>query len=179
MKKKFPHFTRFFPVALLARCGKLTLWAFLILLFIINVFAGNLLPVPVGVDRFRVIMDYHSIPAHLDLARALWDQGNQAMAKNELLLAQSSLRQAGGRSDEILEADVLGAWEEEPIRLSDAYAYWQRVAIEKPDYRDCYILLAALAYQRSNIEEAKSYLLYAKALDPNSSVANELLSRLP
>lgn len=187
MKKKFPHFTRFFPETLPAPLGRLILWTLLAVLFIINIVTGSRLPRTLGAQRLHTLLDYGVVQAHIDLARAFWQEGRQGMAKNEMLLAQS-LTKSRTKPDEVHQTQVLGMaspplellrlWEEEPTRVSDAYAFWKQVAVEKPDYRDAYILLGVLAYQRSDAGSAQSYLQYAKALDPNSPVVDDVLSTL-
>ncbi len=88
-----------------------------------------------------------------------------------------------------VSTDVLGVFssyqEERNQRLLESkkaredYHFWQGVVREKPDYRDAYITLAALAYQLSKPEEAKEYLVQATSLDPNSQIVEKLSSLLP
>lgn len=49
-------------------------------------------------------------------------------------------------------------------------AAWEQILVERPDYRDGWIQLAAAYYKIGDKQKAKEALLKAKALDPTNEV---------
>lgn len=76
------------------------------------------------------------------------------------------------------QTNVLGA-QTEKESLEKDYAFWQEVVKDKPDYRDAYLTLGSLAYQLNRREEGKMYADKALKLDPNNSLARELIALFP
>lgn len=70
--------------------------------------------------------------------------------------------------------EMLTAWKNEPARLENSYRYWQTVIKEKPDYRDAYLALAALAYQLGYKTDAKQYVEKIREIDPNLAMSYQL-----
>lgn len=120
-----------------------------------------------------------SLEAHVDLAQAFWQAGAGQAAKTELVFA-SSLKSLASSGFSVLgtsSADpeiLLKDWQNLPSVLRSRYRFWQNVAVEKPNYRDAYLTLAALAYQQSRFREAEFNLNQALAIDPNSALAERL-----
>lgn len=176
----FPRFPRIFTATILPFVAKTTLWSVFTALAIINVYARvNLIPsywtTLLTSLRFPV-----SPPAHQALAEAYWQQGYVTQAKKELLYAQDVINSTRGVNGQTVLGtstapnDLLTQWEQEPEKLRRQYQFWQTVVREKPDYRDGYIMLASLAYQLRKLDEARSSLARAQALDSNSSTVQEL-----
>ncbi len=143
----------------------------------------RLTTVPYWQHNWNVLVHPFSLKDHVVLAQDAWLNNNWQEAKNELMIAQSLLKNPGqdaisnvlGTSTTPL--DLLRQWEQEPARLADAEHFWQTVVAQKADYRDAYIQLAAINYQLNNDQKAASYLATARDLDPNS-VAVQKLSAL-
>lgn len=102
-----------------------------------------------------------STPRRVDLATLLWQLGNKQEARDVLGATTTSLK-------------TLAKWEQEEEKIEEQYIFWQSVAAFKPDYRDAYIQLAYLAYQREKFDEARSWLAKAVTLDPNSLTVQKL-----
>lgn len=108
-----------------------------------------------------------SRPAHWDkLVMILWNQGYKQEARNVL-----------GATTDLVES--LTRQEEEAAELQKKYAFWQAVAIARPDYRDALITLAATTYQLGNKDDARSWLARARTLDPNNQTIQTLERIIP
>lgn len=102
-----------------------------------------------------------SAQRHVDLATLLWKQGSKQEARDVLGATTTS-------------AGTLAKWEQEEKKIEEQYTFWQSVAASKPDYRDAYIQLAYLAYQREKFGEAHAWLAKAVTQDPNSFSVQKL-----
>lgn len=184
MKILFPRFPRIFTATILPFVAKTTLWTALSALAIINIYARiNLTPsywtALLTSLRFPV-----SAPAHQALAEAYWQQGYVTQAKQELLYALDVINTMHGANGQTVlgastaPSQLLTQWEQEPERLRKQYQFWQTVVKEKPDYRDGYVTLASLAYQRGTLNEARAALALAFTLDPNSPTIQALTTLL-
>jgi len=60
----------------------------------------------------------------------------------------------------------------------EQFLYWEQLTKEKPDYRDAYIKAASLAFMLGKGQKAREFANKALALDPNASLALEILRRL-
>ncbi len=59
---------------------------------------------------------------------------------------------------------VLGA----ETNQSDERYYWEHIAATNPTYRDAWLEIASLEAEAGNVEYARSLILRAKSIDPNS-----------
>lgn len=74
----------------------------------------------------------------------------------------------------LIKINILGAQTSQPpdgnqnVETLDAeYLYWRKVIEDHPDYRDGFVRLATLAYQRGDSSAFREYLEKIRALDPN------------
>ncbi len=93
------------------------------------------------------------------LARDFWRVGEGESATQEMALAQ-----------ELDMPQVLGV----SIRQEENQRYWKEIVKDYPDYRDAYIQLASIAYEKGNKDEAREYIKSAVALDPNNPIVKKL-----
>lgn len=180
---KFPQISRFFSATVGNSASRLGLWGSLTALVLFNFFSAVNSPLLSAQPAVvRVLLAPYDPTNHLALANWLWQAGWWAAAKQELLLASEFWKSPAAGNDRFVlgttasPTDLLHEWEEEPHRLSAAYAYWQGVAKEKPDYRDAYVAAAAAAYQLGNMGEAQNLLHQALTIDGTLAVARDLLT---
>lgn len=140
MRFQFPHFHRGKPAWIFSSLEITLLWTSLAALIAINIFSLQK-GRPAYWDKFVIL---------------LWSRGYKQEARNVL-----------GATTDLLQ--TLTRWEEEAATFEKKYAFWQTVAGARPDYRDAFVILAALAYQLGKLDEARSWLERAFTLDPNSS----------
>lgn len=91
---------------------------------------------------------------------ALWGGLGVLLAVNGL-----SLKTRLAPSNSVQDKAVLGAAASESAKLTDQFTYWQTIAYENPDYRDAFVAAASLAYRLGKIDEARSLIDRAYALD--------------
>lgn len=168
-KLKFPQISRIFTAVLLV--------AFLFLNFLSS------LPQDVfELERAKlgVLLYPQDLNAHLFLAQEYLKRGDMKDLERELLLSQALTDQRPETSNSsVLGASlsplkVLEKIKGEPQRLRQEIAFWEKVAAEKPDYRDAYLQLAILNYQIYETNKAKENLAKALDLDPNFAPTREL-----
>lgn len=141
MKLQFPHFSHQISARLLFSLEMFLLWAALAALIAVN-----------------VITLQKNQPAYWDkLVMVLWNSGYKQEVRNVL-----------GATTDFVES--LTRREEEKVELQKQYAFWKSVANAHPDYRDAFITLTSLSYKLGKLEEARTFLDRAAALDPNSPV---------
>lgn len=186
-KPKFPHFPRKISAALAWYTEKIGLWSLLSALMLANLYAkANFLP-PYWDKLVTAIQNPLSINIHVNLAQSLWSAGLTTNAQNELVYA-SSLKATLTPNSQVLGAStidpgvILNNWQHERGNLERELNYWQNIVAEKPDYRDAYLELAALAYRLSRYQEAKNYLDQALTLNPNNALLSkfsEIINEAP
>ncbi|MEK7119727.1 MAG: hypothetical protein AAB889_04380 [Patescibacteria group bacterium] len=175
MSLKLPHISRFISATLLFALREFSLWSILTVLIVYNIYAALSSP-PAGFQPLlvAVMQPTTSSDAHINLAHWYRQNGVFDKAKNELVLASDGPSVLGAQASPM---DILTAWENEPVRLKKDYRYWQTVIKEKPDYRDAYLALAALAYQLGYKTDTKQYVEKIRAIDPGLAIGYQL-SRL-
>lgn len=184
LRPQFPHFPRKFSARLVPLFGSTSLWAAATAFLIFNVYTRVTLSPPYW-NTITAVLERPSLQApHLALARNYWSLGYQARARQELLFAQtlpspretgtSSLILGATTSPSNLLQELEGKWG----HLEREYRFWQSVVKDKPDYRDAYLALSALAYQLSRRQEARAYLTHVLSIDPNDHRAQQLLGVL-
>lgn len=187
MKLQFPHFSHRIPARLLFSLEMTLLWGGLAALIAVNVFfiqKGR----PAYWNKLMMLFEApFSVSRYIDLASLLWQQGDKKEAHQLMISAQTLVKTqqtaVQGRTNNVLgqatsPADTLSQWEHEVDQLKKRYTYWQAVAMDKPDYRDAFVTLAALAYQLGNVDDARIWLTKAYTLDPNSTTIQEFLNHL-
>lgn len=164
-----PHLSRIFSAPLFSLTAKAALWLIFLGFIAINLYS-RLTETPFWQKNLSVLTNPQSLLPHIVLAQSAWTSGDWRAAKNELLVAQS-LNILGASTSPL---DLLQQWEKEPTRLGDEVSFWQQVVVNKPDYRDGFIMLAAVHYQLNNNAKATQYLETAKLLDPNNPYVKKL-----
>lgn len=169
MKFQFPHFHRINSAQLVFSLEMAVLWfglAAFITINILTVQKGR----PAHWNKLMMLFEAPlSIPRHIELASLLWKQGLKEEARQLMTAAQPNV--LGATTDPL---KTLAQWEGEVATLNNKYVFWQSVATAKPDYRDAYIMLSALAYQLGKLDEARVWLARGFSLDPNSPTIQEL-----
>lgn len=81
----------------------------------------------------------------------------------------------------LIKINVLGAQTSQPPdsiqreeSLASEYRYWVSVIEDYPDYRDGFVRLATLAYQRGDRDKSREFIERIRALDPNFEDLREL-----
>ena len=158
-KVHFPQITRVFSALL---------WAALAALLITNVLAIHNRPSKLSQLLFPSLANPFSIAQHVTTAKALWEEGFQKTATRELVIAQDLVESGGSVLGATSDPTaLLTQWELEPSKLQATYEYWKSETVQKPDYRDGFLIAGAYAFQLGKTSEAKSLFEKAYALDPN------------
>lgn len=143
----------------------LFLWAFLIGLVTVN-FISVQKGRPAYWNKLMMLFESPlSAPRRVDLATLLFQLGNKQEARNVLGVTTTS-------------AVTFAQWEKEGKKIEEQYVFWQSVANAHPDYRDAFIALTSLSYKLGKLEEARSWLDRAVAIDPNSPVIQKFSTLL-
>ena len=179
-----PHISRIFSAPWLAQLVKVSRWALLAVFLLVNGFAAAKLRPALWQDFIASLTIPQSAQSHLQLAERFWSERRLEEARRELVLAGALAPhewQRIGKDTAVLGAaatplTLLAQWESEPRRLNQEYQRWQEIITTRPDYRDGFIQLAALAYQLGQDNQAKEFLDRALILDPYSPEARQLLS---
>lgn len=182
-KLHFPHFPLFNPARVISSLEIALLWLGLAALIAINILTLQK-DRPAHWNKLMMLFEEPlSVPRHIDLASLLWNQGQKEEARRLMISAQTLTEvfqvSQSDQSSKVLGATtnpkaILAQWEHEAQELKEKFAFWQSVASARPDYRDAFISLAALAYQLGKPNEARTWLTKAQALDPNSPTVQEL-----
>jgi tetratricopeptide (TPR) repeat protein len=163
----------------LASMGKLVLWASLLALFAVNHTAKTTLKRETFIPVDMILSQPFSSDIHTLLADKLWNMGLRDTAKKELLIAQELWKPNITATNNVLGANsspdkLLSQWEAVEKTMWSDLRFWQQLVQEKPDYRDGHIILAQLAYDLGEKEEAKTHLAIAQTLDPNNETVIHL-----
>lgn len=172
MSLKFPHFPRFISAPAISVLRNFSFWSILTALITFNASTAFFRPfVAFQPLLVAVLQKPTSGDAHINLAQWYKQTGLFDKAKNELVLASDGPSVLGAQYD---PKDLLTAWEKEPARLEKDYQYWQTVIKEKPDYRDAYVTLTALAYQLGYKTDVKNYVEKIREIDPGLAISKQL-----
>lgn len=185
---KFPHNSRIINANRLIWGLKLVVLGFLTVLILINLFPALLNPfgavspsfLALEQAKIGVMLSPKSLSPHLLLAQEYLKRGDLEEMERELLIAQTlatANRLSSNNSvlaTSLSPLKVLEQIKNEPKRIRGEISFWEKVILEKPDYRDAYLQLAILSYQSYEKEKAKSYLGKALDLDPNFEPARKL-----
>lgn len=118
----------------------------------------------------------YSTEIHRSLAKTYLSNGLMQSAKTELSFVDmlphaTSATNVLGESD----TDEIALGRAQQAMMQKDYDRWQKIVSEKTDYRDGFLILASLAYQRLLPTQAYAYAEHAFILDPNSVLANKIL----
>ena len=174
--------------------AKKHLVVFLAVAFSVATLASAILPKnQVQSLKEKLVRNPNDFKAHLQLAQKFLANNQLPEAEQTLLLAQKIFNHEVTSSAYFQfsifnsENKVLGAkasnelnelWQEkqysdpEDIRL--LITAWEKIMVEKPDYRDGWLQLAILHYKLYKNDKAKENLLKALEIDPNYAPAQEL-----
>jgi len=180
---RFPQITRLFSAfswtSLGTFSGRVLLWTALGAIFIINLLVTRDNPSKLSQLLLPSLANPLSIAQHVTTAKRLWDLGYRQTATRELVLAQNLVETGGSVLGATSDPTVLlTQWKLEPSKLTAAYEYWKLVTIQKPDYRDGFLIAGAYTYQLGNVTEAKQLFEKAYALDPNYKPTIEILKKI-
>ncbi len=174
MRLELPHISRFFSATIL--------WVLFFALLSVNMFAAINYPRAYSNKLSSVFAHPFLWEPHAALAVELWSLGGRDWAINEATLAQELYAQTAQQSPVLGLTtdpnDLLNVWKNAPIQEEKQMHYWEKIIQTRPDYRDGYIELASLWYARGRLDKAKSYVLTAQTIDPNSTLVAEILTLL-
>lgn len=137
-------------------------------------------------ERIDLLSSPFSPEKHMVFGDLLYALGNQTKAEQELAISTSLFSEHPGIfriSSSVLGAqstplDMQKRWNDESEQAARFLAYWKDIIAEKPDYRDAYLVLAALAHETNNDAEATNYTRQAYLLDPNNQMTADLIAKL-
>lgn len=183
---KFPHFSRLFSAGTFPalqhgihpRVRQGILMAGIGSLILINTLST---PSPYLEQLITTLSKNANEETYITLAKRFDADGLLLQAHKVLLLGQeqfATLPLAQNVLGTTTTKELLREIDERPARLLQQYEYWKKITEEKPDYRDAWAMTATLAYQLGKLEEARTYLTHAIALDPNATRTQKLSSTL-
>jgi len=137
----------------------------------------NLFPSFSPIDNLKIaLLKNLTNPAvHLNLITQLLKNNQLEEAEKEVFY---SLQFSPGDKNLLAKLAEIKRIKNEPASLRQEIKKWQKIASEKPDYRDAYFQLAILYYQLYNDKKSKEYLTKTLSLDPNFEPAKELLRKI-
>jgi hypothetical protein len=153
----------------------------------VHINASNAIhPVCCSEAVLRVLRHTYDLDAKLSLARWYWKNDQKTQAKRETDIVKDMLNitsmpstnynnQVLGAMTSKLEETLL-AFNPTPQKTNTEESFWKKIIEERPDYRDVYIILALLSYDRKSLSEAVFYKNKVLSLDPNYPLPKELLS---
>lgn len=165
--------------------AKKHLAVFLAVAFSVATLAGAILPK----NQFqslkeKLIRQPDDFEAHLQLAEKFLANNQLPEAERALALAQnlqlrtSNLEQSSQVLGEQTESKLSELWQQkqyaDPQDVRRLIAAWEKIMMEKPDYRDGWLQLAILHYKLYENDLAKENLQKALSIDPNYAPAKEL-----
>lgn len=173
----FPHFYRIFTAPGAIRLGRLILLAVVIGLFtslIFNIF----FPKSSQLTKLKeeLLISPFSFQSHFALGDFFRKRGAFLQAVEEFSLVKELAKLNQPVDEKILEKTNahLHKIQQGPQLLENELNYWQEIVADKPDFRDAYLQMAAIAYQLRRLDEAKAYIDKARKLDPNFEPAKKL-----
>lgn len=168
----FPYISRVFP-ARAFRVGFLALTlAVISCFFVINVLSPSS---PLSELKNQVLADYKNPYVHLRLSKEFLMNNDLTAARQELLIG---LMVSPNNNDLKEQLRLVDALINKPTDVANEIQKWEKVVLEKPNFRDGYFRLAVSYYQLFNKEAAKTNILKALELDPNFLPAQQLLRLL-
>ena len=122
--------------------------------------------------KTSVIKNNHNFEARLVLAAAFLENNQFEKAEKEFLAVANQDLSTKAREQ------LAGLWQKklqtDPKEIKRQAEDWEKIMIEKPNYRDGYLQLAIFYYQLYETKKAEEALQKALALDPNYELAQEL-----
>lgn len=108
---------------------------------------------------------------HIKLSEVFSRANDWKKARNEILLAIDLSKDKEVLSRKLREIeDTLN----QPAKLREEMAYWEKIAGESPDYRDAWIQISIRHYQLYDTPNALNALKRAKQIDPNNETIKKL-----
>lgn len=156
---------------LISRCAQL-----LVLGFIVSYGLSILLALPppqsLNLTLTKLARNPYDVSEHGHLALLYAESTNQKLARYELQLTNSlqasfvtPVGNVLGETTKLAQAREL--LEIQPLKRRQDFAYWQKIVIDHPEYRDGWVQLSYIAFNEGNIKEVKLYLNKIRDLDPN------------
>jgi tetratricopeptide (TPR) repeat protein len=167
-----PHIYRIIN-AHLFRLGILTVFvSLLVFVTAINIFYSFS-----GFNEYKTeaLLHYSDSKTHIKLATIFIENNDFEHAQQELTIA----RQLAPGDDNIRsELEFVSLLLSKPREIESEILKWEKITIEKPNYRDGFFRLAVLYYQTFNKDLAKKYVEKTLSLDPNFEPAKQFLELL-
>lgn len=116
----------------------------------------------------QLLNDPQNLKKQLELIEILLENNQFNEAEKILLLATE--KQNNDQIKSLWQKKYLN----NPQDIEKIIDFWEKIIIEKPNYRDAYLQLAILNYRIWQNEEAKKYLEKALITDPNFEPALKL-----
>lgn len=160
---QLPHISRIFSAQSSLFVSKIALWGVLSALLTINILAVTderadqpspyIFSAPGAQFRLLVMS-----------AQSLWNGKKTEEAKSLLSVAQTVA------SPSVLGAtqpsDLISSWEASYAQTNILYQKWLAITVEKPNYRDAYLVASALAHNMGKETEAMMLRQQAAGIDP-------------
>lgn len=139
----------------------------------------------VQILKWRLLNNPNDFETHLTLAEKLLDNNQFEEAEKSLLLTQKLLttnnkqqRTKNAVLGEKTNSKISELWQRkhyaDPQDIKKLIALWEKIVVEKPNYRDGYLQLAILNYKIWQNEKARQYLNKALEIDHNFEEARNL-----
>ena len=123
----------------------------------------------------KVALLYPFSPApHVKMASFFGQINDWEKAKQELRLAIELSQDKADLEERLRDMTTVM---NQPQRIREEIDYWEKVAEEKPDYRDAWIQISIRYWQLYETSKAKEVLAKAKEIDPNNETVAKLEER--
>lgn len=181
-RQEFPQIYRIFNATPLKTGVKLAIFGLLAAFLAFNLSPG--LPADfLTFERAKlaVMLSPKDLGSRLLLVQEYLKRGDMEAVERELLLAQDLVEKnphSPGSSSvlgtSLSPLKILEKIRNEPLKIRNEISFWEKVVVDKPDYRDAYLQLAILNYQIYEKEKAIGYLKKAQEIDPNFEAIKSL-----
>lgn len=184
-KKLLPHISRIFSALDNPSQFRFVVLALFLAFVALNVWVQHVYPNTLILERTNLLSSPFSSSNHIVFGKELYAKGNVPAAVAELMLANQitmlpspfSLLVPSVLGAQSEPSDLLRSWEQSRTYGERAYHYWKAVVVQKPDYRDAYIMLSVLCRKLDKQEESIAYLKAAYVIDPNNTIVKDLAAQ--
>lgn len=147
------------------------------ILIILSFLLFNFLTLKTPLDNLKSLLleKVADSKVHLIFADLFLKNNQLDQAKKELLF---TLQFSPNEQSILRKLDEVEKIERQPEEIRKEIQKWEKIILEKPNYRDGYFKLAVLNYQIYQDIEAKKYLSKVLELDPNFEPAKKLSQQI-
>lgn len=144
----------------------------LVVITVVNIFYTD-----TGFNQYKIgaLLHYSDPNVHVKMARVFFENNDFERAQQELFIARTLSPQNQNIENQIHLVSLLLT---KPREIESDLKKWEKITIEKPNYRDGFFKLAVLYYQIFNKDRAKKYVEKTLELDPNFQPAIQFLELL-